>query len=49
MLLLLKVITFISCLFANPKDGAASCGSEVIVYIDLYIECTKQAIMGGTW
>lgn len=42
MLLLLKVITLISYLFANPKDRAASlvsyltsCESEVIVYIDL--------------
>lgn len=44
-MLSLKVITFISYLFANPKDRA--CGSEVIVYIDLCIECTKKAMMAA--
>lgn len=56
MLLSLKVITFISYLFANPKDRAASlvnylttCGSKLIVYRDLCIECTNKATMGSTW
>lgn len=37
---------FITCQLFETDDSHES---EVIVYIDLYIECTKKAINGGPW